>query len=318
MNPQRKWYSLRWKIPALFLLVAAAAGGGTGYTIEGRFRHPAGTGPAGPAVSAETFQRVWSREPVVLLGLGDSVTDGFGASPEHSYFDLLVKNDDAATPDMRGRDLSHVFPQLRAFNQAISGSVSAEHLQDQIPRIQTYPAPTRGVVVITSGGNDLIHDYGRSPARDGAMYGCTYAQALRWRENLRGRLSRIVEGAAGKFPAGCHVFLANIYDPTDGVGDIQRAHLMLPPWPDGLRVLDMANEVIADVCRAHPNTHLVDMHAGFLGHGIHCRDRRNPHYQANDPHYWYFQNLEDPNERGYDAIRRLFLLKMVEVLGPES
>ena len=47
-----------------------------------------------------------------------------------------------------------------------------------------------------------------------------------------------------------------------------------------------------------------------------CRDRRNPNYRPDDPHYWYFKNLEDPNDRGYDAIRRVFLLKMIEVLAP--
>ncbi|HUT13256.1 MAG TPA: hypothetical protein VMY42_22395 [Thermoguttaceae bacterium] len=31
-----------------------------------------------------------------------------------------------------------------------------------------------------------------------------------------------------------------------------------------------------------------------------------------DPHYWYAQNLEDPNVRGYDAIRRLFLIEMAK------
>ena len=36
-------------------------------------------------------------------------------------------------------------------------------------------------------------------------------------------------------------------------------------------------------------------------------------YRAEDPHYWYFENLEDPNERGYDAIRRLFLIEMTKV-----
>jgi hypothetical protein len=34
------------------------------------------------------------------------------------------------------------------------------------------------------------------------------------------------------------------------------------------------------------------------------------HYDRKDPHYWYFINLEDPNERGYDALRRLFLNAM--------
>ena len=31
-----------------------------------------------------------------------------------------------------------------------------------------------------------------------------------------------------------------------------------------------------------------------------------------DPHYWFYVNLEDPNERGYDVIRRLFLNEIVE------
>ena len=33
----------------------------------------------------------------------------------------------------------------------------------------------------------------------------------------------------------------------------------------------------------------------------------DPAYRADDPHYWYYANIEDPNERGYDAIRRIFL-----------
>ena len=33
-----------------------------------------------------------------------------------------------------------------------------------------------------------------------------------------------------------------------------------------------------------------------------------------DPYCWYHVNLEDPNERGYDAIRRLFLIEMARVL----
>ena len=52
----------------------------------------------------------------------------------------------------------------------------------------------------------------------------------------------------------------------------------------------------------------------MLGHGIHCRDTSNPHYDASDPTYWYYWNLEDPNERGYDAIRRAFLAELGAVL----
>jgi len=39
-----------------------------------------------------------------------------------------------------------------------------------------------------------------------------------------------------------------------------------------------------------------------------------PTYDSDDPYYWYGSNLEDPNDRGYDAIRRLFLIEVEKVL----
>jgi hypothetical protein len=56
------------------------------------------------------------------------------------------------------------------------------------------------------------------------------------------------------------------------------------------------------------------MHDAFLGHGIHCTQFWRPHYRTADPHYWYAYNLEDPNDRGYDAIRRLMLIEIAKVL----
>jgi len=302
--------AFRWQIGVVLLVLCALC-----WHFFGRTSQPtAGSGPAGPPVPLEPFTQVWSTDQTVLLGLGDSVTEGFGASSRrHSYFGLLIENDDAHCPDMKGRDLKHVFPNLESANHAVSYTVSQYHLDNQLPHIEVFPAEVKGIVVITSGGNDLIHDYGRTPPRDGAMYGCTYDQALEWKTAFRNRLEAIVEGVARKFPGGCDVFMANIYDPTDGVGDIENANLPLPPWPDGSRVLGLFNQVIADACDSHDNVHLVDIHSHFLGHGIHCRDKSNRYYRKEDPHYWYFDNLEDPNDRGYDAIRRLFLIEMTKV-----
>jgi hypothetical protein len=50
----------------------------------------------------------------------------------------------------------------------------------------------------------------------------------------------------------------------------------------------------------------------FRGHGIHSAQFWSAHYDAKDPHYWYYVNLEDPNERGYDVIRRLFLIQIAK------
>ena len=245
MNANRplRWYSFRWQTGVALCVVFFVAW----YFLIGRYKHPVGAGPAGPAVSAGAFQKAWLTNQFILIGIGDSVTAGFGATHKHDYFDLLQQNDDARYPDMVGRDLRHVFPNLIAHNFSVSYTVSEEHLRDQVPLIAMYPPTVRGIVVITTGGNDLIHDYGRSAPRDGAMYGCTYEQALGWKDSFHGRLRGIVDGVIAKFPGGCDVFLANVYDPTDDVGDIEHAHLMLPAWRDGPGALRQGHQLPRDV-----------------------------------------------------------------------
>lgn len=276
------------------------------------FELPIGSGPAGPAVAVERFAKPWSTKRTVLLAIGDSVTAGFGSTRGHSYVELLTKQPVGDDPALAGCTLANVFPDLTVVRKAISGSTSFE-LPAQIPR-KPYDADTQGVVVMTSGGNDLIHDYGRTPPNERAMYGATWEQAQPWLAGYSARLEDAATRLGQLFPGGYQLFIGTIYDPTDGVGDIERAGL--PAWPDGLRLLADYNQRILAFAKKHPHVHVVDMRALFLGHGIHCTDTRNPAYRADDPHYWYFRNLEDPNDRGYDALRRLFLNEMAAVLAP--
>ena len=114
-----------------------------------------------------------------------------------------------------------------------------------------------------------------------------------------------------KFPGGCLIFLADIYDPSDGVGDPETTWA-LPAWPDALPILAAYNQTIRDVATTHPAVRVVPMHDTFLGHGIHCRQWWRKHYSSSDPTFWYGYILEDPNDRGYDALRRLFLNEIVK------
>ena len=107
-------------------------------------------------------------------------------------------------------------------------------------------------------------------------------------------LDAILDQLSAKFLGGCHFYLANIYDPTDNVGDAQ--HAGLPAWPDGEKIIAAYNDIIAKCAERRADVELIDMHGLFLGHGIHCRKFWMPHYHADDPHYWYFDNLEDPND----------------------
>jgi lysophospholipase L1-like esterase len=284
-------------------LIVLAAGG-----LFFRFARPTGSGPAGPAVDRTAFSSPWTNRRVLLVGLGDSVTAGFGARRGYSYFDRLAANPADEFPDLHGTCLAAVLPNLQYTNLAVSATTSSELLRRELNRLPIKDPEVFGLIVLTTGGNDIIHDYGRLPPREEAMYGATVEQAKPWAEHFAQRLTTILTQIESRFPGGCEIFLANIFDPTDGVGDAERTGL--PPWKDCGPVLALFNTVIRHAAEADPHVRLVDVHQAFLGHGIHCLEFWREHFDRHDPHYWLFDNLEDPNERGYDAVRRLFLREM--------
>ncbi len=211
---------------------------------------------------------------------------------------------------MRELCLSQVLPNLEHENLAISGSTSRDHLVVIDERLAPHDPEVFGLVVMTTGGNDLIHYYGRRPPKECAMYGATLQQAGPWIEGFRLRLEEMLGKIEACFPGGCEIYLADIYDPTDGVGDAPSVYL--PDWPDALAIHAKYNGVIAECAASRPNVYVVPLYKTFLGHGAHCRQFWRTTYVSEDPHYWYYDNIEDPNDRGYDAIRRVFLNAIVE------
>lgn len=299
----------RWRLVLLVcvgvFLVLAALG----------YRHfwlarPVGEGPAGPEVDGSGFQQPWTERKVLLLGVGDSVTAGFGVSSGHSYVGRLFENPEDEFPDMRGICLRRVLPNMTVENIALSGSTSLHHEEIIANRLATQVPDVFGLVVMTTGGNDLIHNYGRTPPREGAMYGATFEQAEPWIAAFEQRLDRMIDLLEKRFPGGCLIFLADIYDPSDGVGDAPSAGL--PEWKDCLAIHRAYNDVICHAAEKRRSVRIVPMHDAFLGHGVHCVQPWREHYRADDPRYWYALNLEDPNDRGYDAIRRLFLIEIAK------
>lgn len=159
-----------------------AIGGGVAYRAFWLAR-PMGSGPAGPAVDRHAFAAPWTDRQVLLVGVGDSIIAGLGArTAAHGYFSRLVACPPDEHPDMAGLCLSAVLPHLSTLNIAVSGSNSLDHVQAVQEHLPRQAAETLGLVVLTTGGNDLIHWYGRQPPREGAMYGATLAQAEPWIE----------------------------------------------------------------------------------------------------------------------------------------
>jgi len=54
------------------------------------------------------------------------------------------------------------------------------------------------------------------------------------------------------------------------------------------------------------------VHAAFLGHGTHCKQFWRKYYCWEDPSYWFGESLEAPNIRGFDAVRRIFLIEIAK------
>jgi len=119
-------------------------------------------------------------EDAALLGLGDSITAGFGVPREKSYFSRLYENPPDEFPDMRDINLRAVLPNLTERNLSVSGSTSLNHVEHIRGKLVVQPRDVFGLVVMTTGGNDLIHNYGRTPPREGAMYVATLEQAKPW------------------------------------------------------------------------------------------------------------------------------------------
>lgn len=272
---------------------------------------PIGSGPAGPIVSRNDFEKSWTTRRVRVVGLGDSVTAGFGAaSPNHAFFRRLIDNPHEADLAMQGICLSSVLSNLEFENLAVSGSTSQDCLTVVQERLKPSDPAVFGLVVMTTGGNDLIHSYGRNPPRECAMYGATTVQAAPWIDSFQSRVDAILDTVISRFPGGCEIFIGDIYDPTDGVGDAPSVYL--PHWPDGLAIHARYNAAIEQCARSRPNVHVVPLYLAFQGHGSHCRQFWRDTYRPEDPHFWYFDNIEDPNDRGHDAIRRVFLNTIVE------
>jgi len=236
-------------------------------------------------------------EPIRLyLGLGDTLSiDQYAGGPGCGACSLLATNRDDAYPDFVGRDLTTASPDLAVHRLARDGATTRGVMEEQVFRLPNDRGG-RTLATFTAGSNDLLLTLqlrGTLLDEDG--------------EAMVRRLRSTVASIHTRF-ADCLVLLATVVDPTDGVGD-----LLAPGQPlnRGLDVLGRVNEAVREVAAEAEGTRLIDLHAAFLGHGSHATDPGNPHYHPSNPTAW-LGDLVAPNDRGADAIRRLWWQGLVE------
>ena len=107
-----------------------------------------------------------------------------------------------------------------------------------------------------------------------------------------------------RFPDVATVLFANVYEPTDAVGQAGDCFygldisLLLPSLHDAnTQFRGLVEELGFSV---------LDMRGTFLGHGFNYNDPNTPYYVEDDPSLWLANDCIHPNSRGHHEIRTMF------------
>ncbi len=168
----------------------------------------------------------------------------------------------------------------------------------------------RTLVVITMGGNDLA-----AIAKDGANgkpIGEVMADAEGFIQLMREAVQWFVADP-DKFPNGVFVVFANIYEFTDGTGDLMACPAaglggFDKPWedPEQLRQLVLwINEQYMDIA-VETQTDMIFLLENFCGHGFKAGDPSTPCYRGPGNKTLFDLTCIHPSPPGHDLVTDLF------------
>lgn len=236
-------------------------------------------------------------DPVRILFLGDSITEGYGASSsEQKYTSLLQHN--FGWPGFEDIDFEDDFPNLSEVVDVSEGGATAGSLLDlQLPALEReldFPVVGETIVIVTIAGNDL----------QTALI--PFADA----ETIVNRTLREMEELAdwfldpAKFPDGVYLYATNVYEPTDGIGQVQGCFFGID-FSEDLPQLDRFNGELAAM-GADRGFAVLDLRGHFIGHGYRSETPTVEGYDPADPTLWFAPDCIHPNDRGHHELRRLF------------
>ncbi len=235
-----------------------------------------------------------------LIVMGDSISAGVGARrDEGAYYALLQENAPSLWAGFDAVDLTTRYGhEVPLVNVAVPGATTRTLWRDQVPALREAAGAGfegHSLVVITIGGNDLTTGFAAGADLEGDYLDETINFIKNTVEFLQDE---------SVFPGGTSIFLANVYDPGDGVGRARQCFggLDLSPASEALlvwarRYVDLAYDY---------NIGVVDALGAFRGHGFYSSDPENVYYDAADPTLWFDSDCIHPNDRGHHELRRLF------------
>ncbi len=199
---------------------------------------------------------------------------------------LLARNDDDVWPEFAGRDLVTISPGIDCRFEARDGATTESVLDSQMDALRGIDPRAEALVTLTAGGNDLLRLIGATDRAGQAGVRAVLDNLDAILRVVRDRLARAL------------ILVANVYDPTDGTGDLEGTRVR----PQEMRWLADYNAGVERLCPQR-GARLIDLHRHFAGHG-----RSAPAAKR-----WYWTgSLIEPGMTGASEIRRLWLAAVEE------
>jgi lysophospholipase L1-like esterase len=260
-----------------------------------------------PAVGEHCFgtnhQTITGIEKVVFLG--DSITQGTPPTPLSERYRMRLQ-------DM----LEAHFGPLETANCAAWGARTDDLLMPPHQQIaECFPGveEKRTLVIMTVGGNDIAAV--TKDGAEGAPIDVTRPMVEQFVQNMRDAIHYLKDDPA-RFPNGVFVIFANMYEFTDGTGDVTSCPAaglagFDQPWPDAEPLVIWANEQYMQIA-VETGTDMIFMLEHFCGHGFHNDDPNTRCYRGPNTERWFDLTCIHPNPTGHLQIANMFMSVVLE------
>lgn len=207
-------------------------------------------------------------------------------------------------------------------NCAEWGSRTDDLMTDNSQIDDCLPAAERQkkhLVIFTIGGNDIASITKKgAPCADGESGGdCgvpledIWIQTELFVQELRDAVAYLKDSQT--FPGGVDILFGNMYEFTDGTGDVGSCAAASlagfdEPWEDPAELEALvvwANEQFMDIA-VSTGSDMIFMLENFCGHGFYHDDPTNRCYRGPDSKRWFDDTCTHPNTDGHAAIATMF------------
>jgi lysophospholipase L1-like esterase len=266
-------------------------------------------------------QDIQGVERVVFVG--DSVTVGTPPTQASDFYrsrlaDALVQKFNLDAPDFIWRSANPISGEAGRQESgdfascAKWGARADDFLRDHDQLETCLPQDQRSkrtLLVFTIGGNDIA-----ALQKDGVH--APYAQSRAQVEWFVGLLRAAVEWvkAPGRFPNGVFVVFGNMYEFTDGTGDVSSCPAasvggFSEPWDDPPALEELviwANEQFMSIAK-DTGSDMIFLLEAFCGHGFKNNDPTNRCYRGPNTPRWFDVSCIHPTPEGHAQIAQMFM-----------